>query len=95
MNTYQDSDAFVDAGNLEHAHLQFLNHSLLYISAFLGLLSHTANFLGPIPVIGIQARVVLRQLPKGFPRRRLNLERLEFLECMALVHPLNDGVHVS
>ena len=95
MKTYQDRYAFVEACDLEYAHLQFLNHCLLYISASLGLLSHTANFLGPIPVIGIQARVVLRQLPKGFPRRRLNLERLEFLEYMALIHPLNDGVHVS
>ena len=67
----------------------------MYISAFLSLISHTANLLGPVPVLSIQARTVLRQLPEGSPRRRLNLERLEFLKCVAFVHPLNDGVHVS
>ena len=75
--------------------MQFLNHRFLYICSFLSLLSHSANLFGPILVVGVQARVVVRQLPEGSPRRRLNLERLKFLKCMALVHPLNDGVNVS
>jgi len=88
-------ELFIQVGDFKNLLLQFLDHLLLRLGAFLGHVSRGADFLSTRLIIRVQLRVVLCQLAESLTRRRLNLECLKLFESICTVHSFQNGIDIA
>jgi hypothetical protein len=88
-------DPLVQVVDFYNSCLKFLDESFLDFSSLFGRFGNLRDLFRLFLVIFIKLLIMFSELTESFTGSRFNLEGVELLESVGLVHTFNDGVTVS